>query len=227
MSCITDAVNRISSEIAEAARISGRTRSDITFLVAAKTQSAASVREAVLAGADAIGENRVQELTAKLAEGAYAGVRLDFIGSLQTNKVKYVVGEAALIHSVGSEHLAHAISDGAVKKGVVQPVLIEVNIGLEGTKSGVMPKDISALAETIIALPSLSLRGLMAIPPFTESPERYFAAMRALFKRLKDQYGKGIDTLSMGMSHDYISAVKEGSTLVRIGTAVFGPRVKT
>jgi pyridoxal phosphate enzyme (YggS family) len=225
MSCISESVLSILSEIAEAARQSGRAREDITVLAAAKTQSADAVKEALRAGVDGVGENRVQEFRRKLAEGAYASARVDFIGALQTNKVKYLVGEVALIQSVDSERLARALSDCAVKRGVVQPVLLEVNIGREESKAGVMPENLLSLAETLLSLPGLKLRGLMAIPPVGKPSRPYFSAMREMFERLKGVCPEA-DTLSMGMSQDYIEAVKEGSTLVRIGTAIFGPRVK-
>ena len=176
------------------------------------------------------GENRVQELTAHLAANAYAGAQVHFIGHLQTNKVKQVVGKAALIHSVDSQRLLQAIENQAGKLGVVQDILLEVNIAGEESKGGCTPQEAEALAALAAGMDHVRLRGLMAIPPVSPEPganRPFFAAMRQLFVDIKGKMAHNqddMDCLSMGMSGDYADAIAEGSTLVRVGTALFGPR---
>ncbi len=228
---ILEKVNTIRSRVAEAAVLSGRKPEDITLMVATKTQNPDTVRAVIRAGVDAVGENRVQELMEKQKEGAYEGVPLHFIGSLQSNKAKYIVGLCALIHSVDSLSLAAEIHRQAVKKGICQPVLVEVNIGLEESKGGVRPEDLKTFLEKLKDYPSLLVQGLMTIPPKAEKPEDsrpYFKRMKVLFEEAKSWEGySGMTVLSMGMSEDYVVAVEEGSTLIRPGTAIFGPRVYT
>ena len=176
------------------------------------------------------GENRVQELTAHLEAGAYEGAMVHFIGHLQTNKVKQVVGKVELIHSVDSERLLRAIHSQAEKLGIVQDILLEVNIAGEESKGGCSPQEAERLAQLTAQLPHVRLRGLMAIPPVSleiGSNRPYFQAMRQLFVDIKEKMSDNqasIDCLSMGMSGDYADAIAEGSTLVRVGTALFGPR---
>lgn len=172
----------------------------------------------------------MQELTAHLEANAYAGADVHFIGHLQTNKVRQVVGRVSLIHSVDSDRLLRAIAAQADKLGIVQDILLEVNIAGEESKGGVSPADLPALAELARSLGGVRLRGLMAIPPVsTVSGEnrKYFSQMRNLFvdimKKISDNYPV-MDSLSMGMSADYEDAIAEGATLVRVGTALFGPR---
>lgn len=223
---IRENVNIINDRIAAAAARSGRSRADITLLAATKTRTAEEVAAAVAAGIDAAGENRVQELTAKLAEHAYEPLIPHFIGALQTNKVKYVVGNVALIHSVGSAHLAEAISAASVRRGVTTSVLCELNLGGEESKSGAPKQEAEALCAAIAAMPGLCLRGLMTVPPpDPDEARRCFAALRELLEAFAPNLPAGFDRLSMGMTHDFEAAIAEGATIVRIGTGIFGERL--
>ncbi len=224
MTHMEQSVAKIRAEIAEAARKCGRKPEEITLLAATKTRTAEEIRAVIRLGVTAVGENRAQELVEKLPQGAYDGASLHFIGKLQTNKAKYLVGRVDLIQSVDSERLCQTISKLAVDRGITQDILIEVNIGRETGKAGVLPEDVFALCEKAGQMPGVRLRGLMAIPPADEEPKPYFFEMRRLFERLAKDYGPQFSVLSMGMSGDFAEAIAEGSTLVRIGTALFGPR---
>ena len=227
---IQEHVDQVRAHIAAAARSAGRDPEEITLCAATKVQSDSTIREAIAAGITVCGENRVQELTAHLAADAYRGAQVHFIGHLQTNKVKQVVGKVSLIHSVDSEHLLRAIDAQAAKQDLVQDILLEVNIAGEESKGGCTPDQAGALALLTRELPHVRLRGLMAIPPISPEPganRPYFAAMRQLFVDIKANMGDNqdnMDCLSMGMSGDYPDAIAEGATLVRVGTALFGPR---
>ena len=227
---LEEKVAQVKANIAAAAREAGRDPSEITLVAATKVQSSDTIRQAIAAGVTICGENRVQEMTAHLADDAYAGAALHFIGHLQTNKVKQVVGRVDLIESVGSEHLLDAIQAQAAKLDLVQDILLEINIGGEESKSGISPDELPALAQKAAACPNVRLRGLMAIPPVAEGPDGnrpFFQKMRQLYVDIRDKMsdnGTTIDCLSMGMSGDYEDAVREGATLVRVGTALFGPR---
>ena len=227
---LEEKVAQVKANIAAAAREVGRDPSEITLVAATKVQSSDTIRQAIAAGITICGENRVQEMTAHLADDAYAGAALHFIGHLQTNKVKQVVGRVDLIESVGSEHLLDAIQAQAAKLDLVQDILLEINIGGEESKSGISPDELPALAQKAAACPNVRLRGLMAIPPVAEGPDGnrpFFQKMRQLYvdiSRKMSDNGTTIDCLSMGMSGDYEDAVREGATLVRVGTALFGPR---
>lgn len=227
---LAEKIQVVRDNIAQAAREVGRDPAEITLVAATKVQTSDTIRQAIAAGITVCGENRVQEMTAHLADNAYEGAALHFIGHLQTNKVKFVVGRASLIESVGSEHLLMAIEKQAEKISVVQDILLEVNVGGEESKSGVRPDQVEELARKAAALPHVRLRGLMAIPPVahvTEENQPYFAAMYQLFVDIKEKLDDNktvIDCLSMGMSGDYPDAVRAGATLVRVGTALFGPR---
>ncbi len=230
MSDLEGRLARIRSELARAAAEAGREAGEITLIAATKTQTAATIRAAVAAGITDCGENRVQELTAHLAEGAYEGARVHFIGHLQTNKVKYVVGKVCLIHSVSSEKLLLAIEKQAEKLGIVQDILLEVNLAGEVSKSGFAPAEVAEAARLAASLPHVRLRGLMCIPPAsrkTGGNRPFFAKLRALAvdigEKLEDNI-LDIVYLSMGMSGDYQDAVAEGSTHIRLGSAIFGPR---
>ena len=222
-------IRTVQARIAAAAREVGRDPAEITLVAATKVQTSDAIRAAIAAGVTVCGENRVQEMTAHLEDNAYEGAALHFIGHLQTNKVKFVVGRVDLIESVGSEHLLRAIESQGAKPGVVQDILLEVNVGGEESKSGVAPGEVPALAELAAGMPHGRLRGLMAIPPAAREPganRPFFARMRELFV---DMQGKmddndSVNCLSMGMSLDFEDAVREGATLVRVGTALFGPR---
>ena len=224
-------VDQVYERIAAAAKAAGRNPEEITLCAATKVQSDQTIRDAIAAGITVCGENRVQELTGHLQADAYAGAKqVHFIGHLQTNKVKQVVGLVDLIHSVDSERLLRAIDAQAAKVGKVQDILLEVNIGREESKGGCMPEEIPELCRLACQLEHVSLRGLMAIPPISEIPganRPYFAKMRQLFvdiqEKMSDNQNK-IVCLSMGMSGDFEDAIAEGATLVRVGTSLFGPR---
>ena len=227
---IQEHVNAVRDKIAAAAQAAGRAAGEITLCAATKVQTDDTIRQAIAAGITVCGENRVQELTAHLASDAYRGAQVHFIGHLQTNKVKQVVGRVALIHSVDSEHLLRAIDTQAAKQDLVQDILLEVNIVGEESKGGCTPAQARQLAQLTQELEHVRLRGLMAIPPIAQEPganRPYFAAMRQLFVDIKGNLPhnqSNMDCLSMGMSGDYPDAIAEGATLVRVGTALFGPR---
>ena len=227
---IQEHVNAVRDKIAAAAQAAGRAAGEITLCAATKVQTDDTIRQAIAAGITVCGENRVQELTAHLASDAYRGAQVHFIGHLQTNKVKQVVGRVALIHSVDSEHLLRAIDTQAAKQDLVQDILLEVNIAGEESKGGCTPAQARQLAQLAQELEHVRLRGLMAIPPISQEPganRPYFAAMRQLFVDIKGNLPhnqSNMDCLSMGMSGDYPDAIAEGATLVRVGTALFGPR---
>ena len=223
-------IARVKANMARAALEAGRDPAEITLVAATKVQTSDTIRAAIAAGIAVCGENRVQELTAHLDDYAYDGAKIHFIGHLQTNKVRFVVGRVDLIESVDSPRLLEAVERQAAKLNLVQDILLEVNIGREESKGGCLPEDLPALARQAMDLPHVRLRGLMAIPPAAAEPgdnRRFFAATRQLFVDIRSQIGDNdtdIDCLSMGMSGDYEDAIREGATLVRVGTALFGPR---
>lgn len=228
MSTIAENIAAIRARIDAAARLSGRMGADITLVAATKMNDAARVREAVAAGIDACGENRVQEMTEKLAEGAYTGAPLHFIGHLQTNKVRQVVGKVDLIQSVDSPELLAMIEKRAAMQDIVQDILLEVNIGGEEAKSGFAPESLEQAAEEAKKCANVRVRGLMCIPPVAEGEHGslpYFEKVHALFVDINAKlYDNTLDILSMGMSGDYEDAVRAGATMVRVGTAIFGAR---
>ena len=225
---ITEHIAAVRREMAEAARESGRSERDIFLVGASKMNDAAACQEAIAAGVDALGENRVQEMTAKLAQNAYDGAPLHFIGHLQRNKVRQVVGKAALIQSIGSEALLREVEKEAARQQLVQDILLEVNIGGEAAKSGFSPEDIHAAAEMARALPHVQVRGLMTIPPVAAEPHgnlAYFEKMRWLYVDINAKiYDNKMEYLSMGMSGDFADAIRCGSNMIRVGTAIFGAR---
>lgn len=227
---IREHVNAVREKIAAAAVAAGRDPSEITLCAATKVQTDDTIREAIAAGITVCGENRVQELTAHLAANAYEGAQVHFIGHLQTNKVNKVVGKVALIHSVDSEHLLRAIDRQADKLGLVQDVLLEVNVAGELSKGGCTPDEAWELAQLAQSLEHVRLRGLMAIPPIAQKPgdnTPYFSIMKKLYVDIKEKMAHNqddMDCLSMGMSGDYEDAIAQGATMVRVGTALFGPR---
>jgi pyridoxal phosphate enzyme (YggS family) len=227
---ITDNVKRIKQEIENAALKAGRTGADITLVAATKTNPPEKIREAIKAGIRDCGENRVQELLEKLPLGAYEGSRLHFIGHLQRNKVKQLVGAVSLIQSVDSEELISAIAARAGTLGIVQSVLLEVNIGREQAKSGIEPEKLPELLEVCAKSQHILVEGLMAIPPLTATPQEnrhYFDQMHKLYVDIKTKKYDNInmEILSMGMSRDYEDAILAGSNMIRLGTAIFGPRL--
>ena len=225
---IRENIDRIRREIDQAARETGRTGADITLVGASKMNDAETCQEAIAAGIDVLGENRVQEMTAKLAQNAYDGAPLHFIGHLQRNKVKQVVGKAALIQSVGSEELLREIDRQAEKLGLVQDILLEVNIGGEAAKSGFAPAALADAAALARTLPHVRVRGLMTIPPAGASREEnmvYFQKVHALYVDINEKmYDNKWEYISMGMSGDFADAIRCGSNMVRVGTAIFGAR---
>ena len=225
---IAENIARVREEIAAAAKEAGRDPGEITLVGASKMNDAAACREAIAAGIDVLGENRVQEMTQKLAENAYDGAPLHFIGHLQRNKVKQVVCKVALIQSVGSLELLDEIEKVAASRDLVQDILLEVNIGREEAKSGFAPEEIFAAAEAARERSHVRVRGLMTIPPADADREtnmRYFQEVQALYVDINAKlFHNELEYLSMGMSGDYMDAISCGATMVRVGTAIFGAR---
>ena len=227
--CISVNVARIRREMEAAAIAAGRDPKEIQLCAATKMNDADAVRQAIAAGVDCCGENRVQELTAKLAENAYEGAPVHFIGHLQTNKVKQVVGKVDLIQSVDSERLLRAIDKEAAKQGIIQNILLEVNIGEEASKSGFGTEDILPVVEKISEFPNVCIKGLMAIPPISHNSGenlKFFQKMFQLSVDIKEKIDDNVmvDCLSMGMTGDFPDAIACGSTMIRVGTAIFGAR---
>ena len=226
---IRENVEAIRAEIDAAARETGRTGADITLVGASKMNDADACQQAIAAGIDALGENRVQEMTAKLAQDAYRGAPLHFIGHLQRNKVRQVVGKADLIQSIGSLELLSEVDKQAQKLGLVQDILLEVNIGGEESKTGVAPEALWPLLDAAAAQEHIRVKGLMAILPVNDDDaqnRRYLAQVYKLFVQAGERGYQNVamETLSMGMSGDFENAIREGATLVRIGTAIYGER---
>ncbi len=227
---ITENVAQIRARMTAAALAAGRNPEEITLCAATKVQTSQTIREVIAAGVTVCGENHVQEFVAHQKDGAYAGAGVHIIGHLQTNKLRYVVGQVELIESVDSLRLLEAISRQAVKVGVTQDILLEVNIAREVSKTGLMPEEVLPLARIAAGLPGVRLRGLMAIPPISTAPganRPFFAKNLQLFIDIRanlDDNKEDINCLSMGMSQDFEDAIAEGATLIRVGTALFGPR---
>ena len=227
---IAENVKLVRANIARAAIAAGRDPKEILLIGATKMNDAARVKEAVAAGLPACGENRVQELLEKNARGAYEGAELHFIGSLQRNKVKYLVGTVKLIHSVDSLALMREIDRQAGKRGIVQDILLEINAAGEASKSGFAPEALPQMLAAASEFSALRVRGLMTIPPICRRPEEnlpYFLLLKKLFvDNGEEKYDNvRMDFLSMGMSGDYEAAVACGANMVRVGTAIFGRRV--
>ena len=226
MSTIGDNLQAVTRRIADAARACGRDPADIGLIAVSKTFGADAVTDAYGHGQRAFGENHVQEAVDKIASLAGRTIEWHYIGPIQSNKTRPLAENFAWVHSVERAKIAERLSAARPAGRAPLQVCIQINIGDEQSKSGVAPADALALARAVAALPRLKLRGLMAIPPASEDhaqQRRYFAQLR----RLKDQLvaaGIALDTLSMGMSADLEAAIAEGATLVRIGTAIFGPR---
>ena len=225
---IRENIEAIRAEIDEAARETGCTGADIVLVGASKMNDAAACQEAIAAGIDALGENRVQEMTAKLAEDAYRGAPLHFIGHLQRNKVKQVVGKVDLLQSVGSLELLAEVDKQAEKLGLVQDILLEVNIGGEEAKSGFAPGAVEDAAARAKECAGVRVRGLMTIPPANATREEnmvYFQKVKALYVDISEKmYDNKLEYLSMGMSGDFADAIRAGANMVRVGTAIFGAR---
>lgn len=226
---IRENVAMIREKMDAAARAAGREPREVLLCAATKMNDAARVREAVAAGVDLCGENRVQELTQKLGEHAYDGVPVHFIGHLQTNKVRQVVGKVALIQSVDRMELLACIEKEAARQGLVQDILLEVNVGHEESKSGFDPDAMDEILDKLEAFPHCRVRGLMAIPPISEKKGdncRFFEKIQRLSVDIaaKNKHNISMEILSMGMTDDFEDAIACGSTMIRVGTGIFGPR---
>ena len=226
---IAENIARIKKELEEAAIAAGRDPKEILLCAATKMNDAQAVREAIAGGVDCCGENRVQELTQKQGENAYEGAPVHFIGHLQTNKVRQVVGKVDLIQSVGSERLLVAIDKEATKQGICQDILLEVNIGREESKSGFMVEELPGALQKMGEFSHIRVRGLMAIPPICQNSadsRKFFQEMYNLTVDImtKKYDNVWVDILSMGMSDDFREAIACGSTMIRVGTAIFGAR---
>lgn len=194
---------------------------NVTLVAVSKTQSVELVREAYLAGQRHFGENYVQEWRAKAEVlSDLPDLVWHFIGSLQSNKAKYLVGRVGLVHTIDREELARELGRRSASKGAVARVLVEVNVAGEASKSGCAVEEVPGLVAAIGTIPGLELRGLMCIPPFEGDPRPHFRRLRQLRDSL------GLTELSMGMSSDYQAAIEEGATIVRVGTAIFGERYR-
>ena len=226
---IAENVARIRAEMEAAAIAAGRDPKEIQLCAATKMNDSDAVRQAIAAGVDCCGENKVQELTAKLAENAYEGRPVHFIGHLQTNKVRQVVGKVDLIQSVDRQKLLDAINTEAARQGIYQDILLEVNVGGEESKSGFAPDELLSVVEKIGNYPNIRVRGLMAIPPICQNSGdniKFFQKMLQLSvditrKKYDNVY---MDFMSMGMSDDFADAIRCGSSMIRVGTAIFGRR---
>ena len=219
----------ICENIARAAQSVGKTADDITFLAATKTVDAPTINHAISLGLRYIGENRVQELLSKYEDYDLDHASLQFIGHLQTNKVRQIVGKVDLIQSVDSVKLAREISRCSLKQGISTDSLLEVNIGREENKSGVLPEALPELLDEIKDIPAIKVRGLMAIPPICENAQencKFFDNMRHIFLDIgsKNIDNISMEVLSMGMSDDYAEAIRCGANMVRVGSALFGKR---
>ena len=221
-------LQEVEERIQEACRRAGRDRSEVTLVAVSKTKPVAILQEAYDLGVRVFGENKVQEIREKY-EALPKDIEWHMIGHLQTNKVKYIVDKVRLIHSVDSLRLAEVIEKEAEKHNRIVDILLEVNVAEEESKFGLKMPEVIPMAEKVVQLPHIRLRGLMTIAPFVENPEKN----RAIFANLHDLYvdikEKNIDNgtvsiLSMGMTNDYEVAIEEGATMVRVGTGIFGAR---
>lgn len=224
MSQIAERYASVRRRVADAADAVGRDADEVRIVAVAKTVGPPEVRDAIAAGVTDFGENRVQELVAK--RGLFPEARWHFIGTLQSNKVQHVVGKAYLIHSVDSVHLLERIDRVAGAMGVVQPVLLQVNVAGEVSKHGLDPDDVADVLRRSTELPGVDVRGLMTMAPLSraESVRWVFRDLRRLFESLAAMRFNGVELteLSMGMTNDFEVAIEEGATIVRIGRAVFG-----
>ena len=225
---ISENLEYVRRNIEEACRRVGRRPEEVTLITVSKTHPVPVLKEAYEAGARDFGENKVQELVDKLPQ-LPEDIKWHMIGHLQRNKVKYIIGRTTLIHSVDSLRLAEEINTEAVKKGITADILIEVNVAEEESKFGVTVRELPMLTEEIAKLPGVQIKGLMTIAPYTENSEENRVFFRKLKQLSVDITAKNIDNvsmdvLSMGMTGDYVVAVEEGATCVRVGTGIFGQR---
>ena len=225
---LEERIAQVRARMAAAAKAAGRDIGDILLCAVSKTQTSDTVRLSADLHIDCFGENHMQELVAHHADGAYLNKPVHFIGHLQTNKVKKVVGLAALIQSVDSLRLLETIEKEAARQGITQDILLELNLAGEVSKTGAAAEDLWPMAERAAALPHIRLRGLMGIPPAGSTGDdnrRFFAQLHALHTQLGEKYPElPIDTLSMGMSGSFEEAILEGATIVRVGSAIYGAR---
>ncbi len=229
---IASRLAEVRARIDAAARAAGRDPASVELVVVTKTRNVAEIVEAITSGARLLGENYVQEARRKIPEVAAAlpgaAVRWHLIGPLQTNKAKLVPGTFDVVESVDRAELAAALAKRATAAGLTLPVLVQVNVGREPQKSGVLPEDVDELLRFVASQPALAVGGLMAIPPDAEDAEDARPCFQALARAARDASARGLlpaaPVLSMGMSHDYQVAIAEGATRVRVGTAIFGPR---
>jgi pyridoxal phosphate enzyme (YggS family) len=228
MSSILDNLERVREQIAQAAAKAGRDVKDVELVAIAKMHPAEKVREAVEAGQTLFGESRVQEARAKISELS-SNIRWHFVGHLQKNKVRQALPLFEMIHSVDSLALAQDINRIAQEEGLHPRVLLEVNVAGEGSKFGFAPDDLREQMEVLLALPRLSIEGLMCIPPLaveSEDSQKFFVQVRELRDSLEKEFNMKLPQLSMGMTQDFPIGIEEGATLVRVGTAIFGERSK-
>jgi pyridoxal phosphate enzyme (YggS family) len=223
MRAIDDNLQAVRARVARAAEAAGRDPLDVTLLAVSKTHPAALVEQALAAGQQAFGENYVQEAVEKMDALSGKGIEWHLVGPLQSNKTRVVAGRFDWVHTVESEKVARRLSEARPEGLPALNVLIQVNVSGEASKSGVAAGEVASLAGSIQKLPRLRLRGLMAIPEAGAPVQRY-RELKALYEKLKGEFG--LDTLSVGMSDDMETAIAEGSTMVRIGTAIFGARNK-
>jgi len=228
MSSIAENLARVRDQIAQVPAKANRNADDVELVAISKTHDAAKVREAVEAGQTLFGESRVQEARVKIPE-LPSNSRWHFVGHLQKNKIRHALPLFELIHSVDSLALAQDINRIAEEDGLHPRVLLEVNVAGEGSKFGFTPEKLREDLENLLALPRLSILGLMTIPPIAEEAEasrKYFVQLRELRDRLQTEFHVDLAQLSMGTTQDFAIAVEEGATLVRVGTAIFGERSK-
>ncbi|MBR1524232.1 MAG: YggS family pyridoxal phosphate-dependent enzyme [Lachnospiraceae bacterium] len=225
---IAENLKLVEENIQSACKKAGRNRSDVTLIAVSKTKPVSDLMEAYNAGIRVFGENKVQELTDKI-EKMPKDIHWHMIGHLQRNKVKYIVGKVDLIHSVDNEELAEEINKRAEKAGVIQDILLEVNIADEDTKFGLNKDKVKDFYVNISKLPYVNIRGLMCIAPYVDNPElnrHHFVNLRKIFVDIMNIMvdNSRVDVMSMGMTGDYQVAIEEGATMVRVGTGIFGAR---
>ena len=221
---IAQNLGAISKQISKAAIDSGRSPSEITLIGVTKTKPLETIKKAFETGLTDVGENYVEDFLDKQTSYHPSGLNYHFIGRLPTKKARKIVGKAHLIHSVGSMKLAKKIDFVSSEEQVCQDILIQVNQGGELSKSGIEPNDLEGLVEEALALPNIRIWGLMSIPPFHEPAQPYFTQLRHLRDNLQEKTGTELPCLSMGMSGDFVEAISEGATHIRVGTAIFGSR---
>lgn len=228
MTSITERLQAVNSRLRQAESAAGRAPGSVALVAVSKTQPAGAIRDAHAAGQRAFGENYVQESLEKMAELAGLPLEWHFIGPIQSNKTRPIAENFAWAHGVDRLKIAQRLSDARPEQLPPLNICIEVNISGEASKGGALPDEVPALAEAIARLPKLKLRGLMAIPAPTSDialQHQQFRMLPELLAKLNAS-GHTLDTLSMGMSEDFPAAIAEGATIVRIGTAIFGPRAK-